>query len=141
MSRPAYRPLVIDFGAERAVYRQLADLLRDRIRAGQRLPSTLHIGQEYGLGRDTVRRALAVLVAKGLIVIRTGYGPVVVEQPPAEVQTIRLYRGSQVAVRLPTEADRAELGIPQPLMTPVIEVTLGPRRQLYRADQVRLTSA
>ncbi|MGW1059386.1 GntR family transcriptional regulator [Micromonospora rubida] len=131
---------MINYGAERAVYRQLADLLRDRIRAGQHLPSTLHIGQEYGLGRTTVRRALDVLVSEGLIVVRTGYGPVVVEQS-SEVETIRLYRGSEVDVRLPTEADRAELGIPQQVMTPVIEVTLGGRKRLYRADRARFTSA
>ena len=57
---------------EGAAYRQLAGVLRDRIRsgelpAGQRMPSEKDLHDEFGLARETVRRALAVLRGEGLI--------------------------------------------------------------------------
>ncbi|MEU8185977.1 GntR family transcriptional regulator [Micromonospora carbonacea] len=133
---------MINPGSDRPVFRQLADLLRERIRAGQPLPSTLHISQEFGIGRNTVRKALDVLVGDGLIVVRNGYGPVVLEQAEGgEVETVRLYRGSEVTVRLPTEQDRYELGLPLTAVVPIVEVTVGGRSKIYRGDRVRLTSA
>ncbi|MEV6801312.1 winged helix-turn-helix domain-containing protein [Micromonospora rifamycinica] len=133
---------MIDSSAERAVYRQLADILRERIEAGQPppgglLPSTLRIGQEHGVGRETVRRALRLLRDEGRIVMVSGYGARVVEQ---EMTLVAVPRGARVRVRLPTEADRAELAIPPGAMTAVIVVTVGGRlRGTYRADQTELT--
>ncbi|HET6481972.1 MAG TPA: winged helix-turn-helix domain-containing protein [Actinoplanes sp.] len=71
---------------EGAAYRQLASLLRDRIRggelqAGQRMPSEKDLHDEFGLARETVRRALAVLRSEGLIEIRHGLGTFVAELP------------------------------------------------------------
>lgn len=132
---------MINSAAERAVYRQLADVLREQIAAGQPppgelLPSTLRIGQEHGLGRETVRRALRVLRDEGLIVMERGYGARVVE---LETTVVSVPRGARVRVRMPTEADRADLGIPPGAMTAVIVVTVGGRvRATYRADQVEL---
>ncbi|WP_431728265.1 GntR family transcriptional regulator [Verrucosispora sp. TAA-831] len=70
---------MIDFGAERAVYQQLADLLRTSIEAGEippgsLLPSSKRLEQTYGVSRETVRRALAVLRGEGLVVTESGYG-------------------------------------------------------------------
>ena len=53
------------------VYRQLADLLRARIEAGdyppgRALPSHRTLSQEYGLAMSTVTKALAILRAEGL---------------------------------------------------------------------------
>ncbi|WP_431897485.1 GntR family transcriptional regulator [Micromonospora haikouensis] len=133
---------MINYGADRPVFRQIADVLRDRIRAGQRLQSTLSISQEFGVNRNTARKALDVLVGDGLIVIRSGYGPVVLEQAEGgEVETVRLYRGAQVTFRLPTEQDRYELGLPLTAVVPIVEVTVGGRSRIYRGDRVRLTSA
>ncbi|MGX4657129.1 winged helix-turn-helix domain-containing protein [Micromonospora sp. SCSIO 07396] len=135
---------MINSAAERAVYRQLADVLREQIAAGQPppgelLPSTLRIGQEHGLGRETVRRALRVLRDEGLIVVERGYGARVVEQDQPTVVSVP--RGGRVRVRMPTEADRVELGIAPGAMTAVIVVTVGGReRGRYRADQVELVA-
>ncbi|XVV11774.1 GntR family transcriptional regulator [Actinoplanes sp. CA-131856] len=71
---------------EGAAYRQLASLLRDRIRSGelqvgQRMPSEKDLHDEFGLARETVRRALGVLRTEGLIEIRHGHGTFVAEAP------------------------------------------------------------
>jgi DNA-binding GntR family transcriptional regulator len=77
---------------EGAAYRQLAGVLRDRIRsgelsAGQRMPSEKDLHDEFGLARETVRRALAVLRGEGLIEIRQGHGTFVADAPrTAELQ-------------------------------------------------------
>jgi DNA-binding GntR family transcriptional regulator len=71
---------------EGAAYRQLASVLRDRIRngelpAGRRLPSEKDLHDEFGLARETIRRALAVLRQEGLIEVRQGHGTYVVDAP------------------------------------------------------------
>jgi DNA-binding GntR family transcriptional regulator len=73
---------------EGAAYRQLAAVLRDRVRSGElapgrRLPSEKDLHDEFGLARETIRRALAVLRAEGLIEVRHGHGTFVVEAPPS----------------------------------------------------------
>ena len=57
---------MIDPSADRAVFRQLADLLRGQIESGELgpgepLPSELRLAQEYGISRTTVRQAIAQL--------------------------------------------------------------------------------
>ena len=68
-----------------AAYRRLAAVLRDRIRSGEpgrRMPSEKDLHDEFGLARETVRRALAVLRQEGLIEVRQGRGTYVVDPPP-----------------------------------------------------------
>ncbi|MGW2354990.1 GntR family transcriptional regulator [Actinacidiphila glaucinigra] len=53
-------------------YRQLAGILAARIARGdwepnRAIPSEQRLVQEYGLARSTVRRAVAVLAADGLV--------------------------------------------------------------------------
>ena len=55
------------------VYRQLAALLRARIESGElppgrAIPAEHRLRDEYGVGRDTVRRALQVLRDEHLVV-------------------------------------------------------------------------
>ncbi|MFI5839388.1 NUDIX domain-containing protein [Catenuloplanes sp. NPDC051500] len=73
---------------EGAAYRQLAAVLRDRIRSGelhtgQRVSSEKDLHDEFGLARETIRRALAVLRQEGLIEVRHGHGTFVSETPPS----------------------------------------------------------
>ncbi|WP_433051154.1 GntR family transcriptional regulator [Dactylosporangium sp. CS-033363] len=82
---------------EGAAYRQLATVLRDRIRNGElppgrRMPSEKDLHDEFGLARETVRRAMAVLRSEGLIEIRPGHGTFVVDTPPH----VRLSPGDSV---------------------------------------------
>lgn len=62
-----------------APYLQLARILRERIASGQipaggRLPSLMQLEEESGLARNTVRKALDLLKAEGLIVASQGRG-------------------------------------------------------------------
>ena len=71
---------------EGAAYRQLAGVLRKRISSGelapgQRMPSEKDLHDEFGLARETVRRAIGVLRNEGLVEVRHGHGTFVVETP------------------------------------------------------------
>ncbi|WP_428964082.1 GntR family transcriptional regulator [Micromonospora fluostatini] len=117
-------------------------MLKERIRAGQGVPSTLHISQEFGINRITARRALDVLVGEGWIVVRQGYGPVVLERDDGgEIETVRLPRGATLDIRQATEQDRYDLGLPLSMVVAVAEVSIGGRSRIYRADRTRFTSA
>lgn len=54
------------------VYEQVAAFLREKIQSGELgtldpLPSETALSQTYGVGRDTIRHALAVLRDEGLV--------------------------------------------------------------------------
>jgi GntR family transcriptional regulator len=62
----------VDVYADEPLYAQLAGILRDRITSGELtrldpLPSETALSQEHGVGRDTVRRAIAMLRDEGLV--------------------------------------------------------------------------
>lgn len=61
------------------LYRQLADILSERIRCGDysvasRIPSENHMAADYGIGRPTVRQATDFLIRKGLLIRKRGSG-------------------------------------------------------------------
>jgi GntR family transcriptional regulator len=60
-------------------YRQVADLIEQRIRSGElapgdRVPSITTLSQEFGIAKGTARRALGELADRGLIEITPGWG-------------------------------------------------------------------
>ncbi|GAB7049092.1 NUDIX domain-containing protein [Catenuloplanes indicus] len=96
-----------------AAYQQLAGVLRDRIEGGSlppghRLPSEKDLHDEFGLARETIRRALAILRNEGLIEVRLGHGTFVAATPP----TVQLTAGDSVtstaAVTLTRASGRTE---------------------------------
>jgi DNA-binding transcriptional regulator YhcF (GntR family) len=115
--------MTIDPAADRPAYRQLADLFRKQIvsgayRAGSRLPSEPTVAQQYGLGRETVRRAMAVLRAEGLVITVQGEGTLV--RTPAQPRRVRLGPGDWATVRVPSDGERRGLGLDEGV--PVIEI-------------------
>ncbi|MFN0264523.1 phosphonate metabolism transcriptional regulator PhnF [Tepidamorphus sp. 3E244] len=67
-----------------ALWRQIADSLRDDIRAGrvasgEKLPADTDLAQRFGVNRHTLRRALAALADEGLIRSQRGRGTFVTE--------------------------------------------------------------
>ena len=73
----------IDHEAETPPFAQLAAILRAQIesgelRPGRALPSLTYLMQNYGLSRNTVRRAIGVLTEEGLVRTRPGWGTFVV---------------------------------------------------------------
>lgn len=76
------------------LYRQLADRLMARIRAGEylpgnRIPSEHRLAADHRLGRPTIRQAIDVLVRKGVLVRRRGSGTFV-REPQQEVDLFSL---------------------------------------------------
>lgn len=131
---------VINPRAERAVYQQIADLLRHMITSGQvvpgaLLPSSKTLEQTHGVSRETIRRALAVLRAEGLIVTEGGYGTRVRE--PVERERVRVPRGATVTSRPASVDERDELDIPVGGYVFVVEI--GGRERILSADRTTLT--
>ena len=64
--------------SDRAVFRQIADQLRDAIqrelREGDKLPSEAQMTAHYGVTHMTARNALQLLQAEGLVVPRRRAG-------------------------------------------------------------------
>lgn len=73
----------IDHGAAEFPYQQLAAILRGRIAdgthpPGKKIPPLTALEAEFGLSSMTVRRAVALLAAEGLLLVVPGRGTFVV---------------------------------------------------------------
>lgn len=76
----------IDQRAPRLLWRQVCDDLRSELDSGQlaadaRLPAELEMADQYGVSRDTIRRAVQELVGEGRLVVLHGRG-IWVKQAP-----------------------------------------------------------
>lgn len=99
---------MLDESSPLPLYRQLAALLDQQIRAGEyesgeRIPSEPVLSQRYRIGRPTVRQATDVLVRKGLLERRRGSGTYVRPALPrvdlfSRAGTLRGFRNSGLAV-------------------------------------------
>src|SRR6187455_3494984 len=74
----------------RRLYRQIADQIRELIRAGEfvagaRLPPERDLAKQLGVSRPSVREALIALEVEGYVEVRVGSG-VYVSGPRAEVE-------------------------------------------------------
>src|SRR3954453_385302 len=59
-------------------------ILKNALKPGARLPSEREMREQFGVGRGTLREALRVLEAEGLITVRSGpHGGLVVAKPDA----------------------------------------------------------
>lgn len=68
-------------------FRQLADLLREKINSGEyprgtRMPSEPDLAARYGVSQVTANRAMGILRSEGLVRVERGKGTVVHEIPP-----------------------------------------------------------
>lgn len=96
---------MIDPSADRPIYRQIADELRDRILSrqyapGSPLPTEAALIHEFGAGKNSVRDALSVLESEHRIVRRRGLPATVREEP--ELTLVKVMRGSTVWMDPPT---------------------------------------
>ncbi|MER7212412.1 GntR family transcriptional regulator [Streptosporangium sp. NPDC000239] len=129
---------MIDHASYTPVYRQLAEILRQRIASGdlapgEALPSETQLMQEFGIARITVREAMKALRAEGLVITARRRGSYVRgegERVPVIVQgTV------DVSARMPTPQERQELGIPEGVPLLVVERE-GQEPELLPADRV-----
>jgi len=84
----------IDHASDRAVYKQIADQLREaiakgRLREGAQLPSEKQLMDHYGVARMTVRNALRILQDEGLTTAEHGRGVYVRDRPPVRRLVLR----------------------------------------------------
>jgi DNA-binding GntR family transcriptional regulator len=96
----------------RGTWAQIADALRSRIVSGEQspgslLPSEATLCADFGVVRNTVRRALAALEAEGLIETLPGRGRLVRAPDEPERGTLPQYR--RIAAELRAGIERGEL--------------------------------
>ena len=77
----------LDPTSDRAVFRQIADQIREavdrgRFKEGAKLPSESELVAHFGVSRMTVRNALSILQSEGLISSEHGKGVFVRPRPP-----------------------------------------------------------
>lgn len=77
--------MTVDHDAAQPPYLQVVAILHDRIQsgdlaAGAPVPSITTLVQEYGIARNTARRAIGVLVDEGLLTVQQGWGAFVKAQ-------------------------------------------------------------
>lgn len=118
-----YRRTVIDYEADTTVYQQIATDLRQRIAAGEwgprrRLPSVTHLGQHYGVARQTVLQALAVLRDLGIVYTVKNRGSFV---RAVAVTSVAPVPGLRILARMPTSAEREELELGEGVPVLVVE--------------------
>jgi DNA-binding FadR family transcriptional regulator len=132
---------MIDPSADRAVFRQLADLLRDQIESGELgpgepVPSELRLVQEHGISRTTVRQAIGQLRTEGLVTVERPRGTFV--RVPEPTQIVPLARGELAAARMPTDAERRSHRLGEGV--PVLVITGADGTvTVHPADRVQLT--
>jgi DNA-binding FadR family transcriptional regulator len=133
---------MITSGSDVPAYVRLAEALRARIEAGEfagrPLPSEVQLGQAYGVGRNTVRGAVALLRNEGVLDVRHGVGTFVRDQ---EREKVTVPAPATVATRAPTAAEREQLGIDRGVM--VLAVRSADGERVWPADQyvIEVTAA
>ncbi len=100
----------------RALYEEVAELLRQRIFASELEPGSwideLRLAEEYGISRTPLREALKVLAAEGLVTMKVRRGAYVTEvneKDQRDVYHLLSLLESDAAGVVATEATEAEL--------------------------------
>lgn len=121
------------------VYRQLVDAIRaaverGELRPGQRLRTEPEYVDEYGISRESVRKAMSALRAEGVIVT-TKQGSRV--RPSIDVAEVPIERDTRISTRMPTLQERRALDIPEGVPVFVIEES-GKAPKIFAGDRTRL---
>jgi GntR family transcriptional regulator len=107
----------VDRTSDRPVYKQVADALRAAIRSGeladgQLLASETELMQRYGVSRNSVRNAVALLRVEGLVVTEHGRGTFVrAHRPLRRLSSSRYSKVNRQAGRAPLQVEAAELDV------------------------------
>ncbi len=128
------------------LHRQLFLVLHDEIdrgvmAPGEALPTEQTLGDQFGVSRITVRRALADLAEQGYIERRQGVGSFVRRHGPADVSsTGRSYMQGLRQTQFETEVEVVELGVrPPPRVIADALETSGELLQVLRVRRQRRT--
>jgi DNA-binding GntR family transcriptional regulator len=79
---------LMEFASDRPRWRQVHEVIVERIRSGaypprSRVPSTVALMGEFGIANVTAQKVLRQLRADGLIYTEVGMGSFVADSPPA----------------------------------------------------------
>lgn len=133
-------PTFVDPRADRAAYKQLADIFRAQITIGflppgAQLPSEIQTAGQYQVQRETVRQAVAILRGEGLVDTERGRGTRV--RLPTQRDPIRLGPHDRATARMPQEPERHEHELPEGV--PIIEIRRADgTTEIHPADRVEL---
>ncbi len=131
----------------RALYEEVAELLRERIFKQELAPGSwideLKLAEEYGISRTPLREALKVLAAEGLVTMKVRRGAYVTEvseQDLSEVYHLLSLLESDAAGVVARQATDAELSELQALHRDLAKATSNRERffQLNEAFHMRL---
>ncbi|WP_433049976.1 GntR family transcriptional regulator [Dactylosporangium sp. CS-033363] len=122
-----------------SLYRQLAHNLLDRMRTGELppgadLPSENTLSHEYGVSRDVVRDAMAVLRAEGTIVTTRGRRSSV--RRTTTVEELHAPPAARITVRMPTYDERHRLDMLEGV--PLIVIHTDEFESHHPADRVAI---
>jgi DNA-binding transcriptional regulator YhcF (GntR family) len=131
---------VVDYDSEFTVKQQIVDALRSRIEAGEwaprrRLPSVVHLSQEFGVARDTILRALEVLRDLGIIYTVKNRGSFV-KAGADFVTQITADAGTRITNRPAHESEINEMELPEHGWVTVVE--RGGEVEVLPADKVEI---
>ncbi|MEH0983350.1 GntR family transcriptional regulator [Micromonospora sp. CPCC 205556] len=133
--------MTIDPRSHTPVYVQLADLLRERIESGE-LPPGASVGsetrlvQEFGIGRDAVRMAIALLRSEGVVTTSRPMGTRVRQMP--QRRQVEVPPGASVVARMPSGRERRAMQLDEGV--PVLEIRDAKGDvEILPADEVELT--
>src|SRR3954454_12551012 len=123
--------------APRALYEEVAELLRQRIFQRELEPGSwideVKLAQEYGISRTPLREALKVLAAEGLVTMKVRRGAYVTEvseQDLAEVYHLLALLESDAAGVVATQATDVQLAELR-VMHAELEALTGDRHRFY----------
>jgi GntR family transcriptional regulator len=128
----------IDPASYEPAYVQLAGLLRARIDSGELapgapVPSEAALTRQFGIARETARRAVSLLRAEGVIMTIRAVGSFV--RLPEQSQPVTAGPGTTIGARMPSKGERRTLGIPEGV--PVLLISRpGGEQELAPADRV-----
>jgi DNA-binding GntR family transcriptional regulator len=121
-------------------YQQLASILREQILSGdlgpgEPIPGEVALAQQHEIGRETVRKALQVLRAEGLIYTRRADRSYVREIHNR--RPVHLAAEDSALVRMPTPDERDQLDIDEGI--PIVILTrAGGETEMHPADRITL---
>jgi len=127
--------------APRALYEEVAELLRQRIFSRELEPGSwideLKIAEEYGISRTPLREALKVLAAEGLVTMKVRRGAYVTEvsdKDLADVYHLLALLESDAAAVVAQQASDAELAELQALHNE-LEAAVGDRDAFFAINE------
>jgi DNA-binding transcriptional regulator YhcF (GntR family) len=121
-------------------YQQLASILREQIMSGdlapgEPIPGEVALAQQHEIGRETVRKALQVLRAEGLIYTRRADRSYVREIHNR--RPVHFAADDKGLVRMPTPEERDQLDLDEGI--PIVVITRGSGdTEMHPADRVTL---